>query len=52
VELARAVSAVARSKGVRADRSAVQEVQLAIAALPDAIDLGFWRAVLDPFPSR
>jgi 4a-hydroxytetrahydrobiopterin dehydratase len=46
VELARAVSAVARSKGVQADRSAVQEVQLAIAAKPDAIDLGFWRAVL------
>ena len=29
-----------------ADRAAVQEVQLAIAAKPDAIDLGFWRAVL------
>jgi 4a-hydroxytetrahydrobiopterin dehydratase len=50
VELARAVSAVARSNGVRADRSAVQEVQLAIAAKPDAIDLGFWRAVLGYAP--
>ncbi len=44
--LARAVSAVARSAGVVADRSAVQEVQLAIAAKPDTGDVGFWRAVL------
>jgi hypothetical protein len=27
-------------------RSLAQEVQLAIAAQPDAIDVGFWRAVL------
>jgi 4a-hydroxytetrahydrobiopterin dehydratase len=46
VELARAVSAVAREHGFAADRSAVQEVQLAVAAQPDAIDVGFWRAVL------
>ncbi len=46
VGLARAVSAVARAHGASADRSAVQEVQLAIAAKPDAIDIGFWRAVL------
>jgi 4a-hydroxytetrahydrobiopterin dehydratase len=46
VELARAVSAVARSHGGSADRAAVQEVQLAIAARPDAMDVGFWRAVL------
>lgn len=46
IELARAVSAVARTHDAVADRSAVQEVQLAIAAKPDAIDLGFWRAVL------
>jgi 4a-hydroxytetrahydrobiopterin dehydratase len=46
VELARAVSAVARDHGAVADRAAVQEVQLAIAAQPDAIDVGFWRAVL------
>src|SRR5262252_1873513 len=46
VELARAVSAVAREHGAVADRTRVQEVQLAIAALPDAIDVGFWRAVL------
>ncbi|HKE67278.1 MAG TPA: VOC family protein [Micromonosporaceae bacterium] len=46
VELARAVSAVAREHGAVADRTRVQEVQLAIAAKPDAIDVGFWRAVL------
>lgn len=46
IELARAVSAVARAHGAPADRTAVQEVQLAIAAKPDAIDVGFWRAVL------
>ena len=46
VELARTVSAVARAHDAVADRSAVQEVQLAIAAKPDAIDVGFWRAVL------
>ncbi len=43
---ARAVSAVARERGAVADRTAVQEVQLAIAAKADAIDVGFWRAVL------
>lgn len=46
VGLARAVSAVARSRGVAADRGAVQELQLAMAATPDDIDVGFWRAVL------
>jgi 4a-hydroxytetrahydrobiopterin dehydratase len=45
-DLARAISEVARSRGVAADRSAVQEVQLAISATPDDIDFGFWRAVL------
>ena len=50
VDLARAVSEVARSKGVVADRSAVQEVQFAIAAKPEAIDLAFWRAVLGYAP--
>ena len=50
VELARAVSAVARAHGATADRAAVQEVQLAIASKPDAIDLGFWRAVLGYAP--
>jgi 4a-hydroxytetrahydrobiopterin dehydratase len=46
VELARAVSAVARDHGATADRSLAQEVQLAVAARPAAIDVGFWRAVL------
>ena len=46
VELARAVSAVARDHGATADRSLAQETQLAIAAQPDAIDVDFWRAVL------
>lgn len=46
IELARAVSAVARAEGANADRAAVQEVQLAIASRPDSVDIGFWRAVL------
>jgi 4a-hydroxytetrahydrobiopterin dehydratase len=50
VDLARAVSEVARATGVAADRSAVQEVQFAIAAKPEAIDLPFWRAVLGYSP--
>jgi 4a-hydroxytetrahydrobiopterin dehydratase len=50
VEVARAISAVAREHGATADRSAVQEVQLSVAAKPDAIDLGFWQAVLGYAP--
>lgn len=50
IELARAVSAVARERGAVADRAAVQEVQLAIAAKPEGMDLGFWRAVLGYAP--
>jgi 4a-hydroxytetrahydrobiopterin dehydratase len=46
VELARAVSAVARRHGAVADRSRAQEVQLAVAAPPASVDVGFWRAVL------
>jgi 4a-hydroxytetrahydrobiopterin dehydratase len=46
VELAEAVSTVAREHGAVADRARVQEVSLAIAAKPEAIDVGFWRAVL------
>ena len=46
VRLAHTVSAVAREHGAVADRTRVQEVQLAISAQPDAIDVGFWRAVL------
>ena len=50
VELARAVSAVARERGTVADRASVQEVQLAISAKPDEVDLSFWRAVLGYAP--
>jgi 4a-hydroxytetrahydrobiopterin dehydratase len=50
IEVARAISKVARDRGAKADRSAVQEVQVAIAAKPDEIDLGFWRAVLGYAP--
>ena len=46
IQFARMVSAVARDHGAIANRAAVQEVQLAIAAKSDAIDAGFWRAVL------
>jgi 4a-hydroxytetrahydrobiopterin dehydratase len=46
VQLARTVSTLARELGAIPDRAAVQEVQVAIAAKPDAIDAGFWRAVL------
>jgi 4a-hydroxytetrahydrobiopterin dehydratase len=50
IQLARAVSAVAREHGAAPDRAAVQEVQLAIAAKREAIDIGFWRAVLGYTP--
>lgn len=46
IDLARAVSATARSHGAIADRTVAQEVSLAIAAKPDTIDVGFWRTVL------
>ena len=46
IDLARAVSATARTYGAIADRAGVHEVQVAVAATPDAIDVGFWRAVL------
>jgi 4a-hydroxytetrahydrobiopterin dehydratase len=50
IEVAKAISGVAREHGATADRSAVQEVQVAVAAKPEAIDLGFWRAVLGYAP--
>ena len=46
IELARAVSGVARTNGATPDRASIQEVQLAIAAKADAIDKPFWAAVL------
>src|SRR3954449_10165176 len=48
IEVARAISALAREQGATADRHGVQEVQLAIAAKPVAIDRGFWPAHLGP----
>jgi 4a-hydroxytetrahydrobiopterin dehydratase len=45
IALARAVSAMARAHVAVADRTGAQEVQLAIAAKPDVVDVGFWRAV-------
>jgi 4a-hydroxytetrahydrobiopterin dehydratase len=50
IELARAVSAVAREYSAVADRASVQEVQLAVAAKPEAVDVDFWRAVLGYAP--
>jgi 4a-hydroxytetrahydrobiopterin dehydratase len=46
VEVARAISAMAASRDAHSDRGAVREVQVAIASLPDAVDVGFWREVL------
>lgn len=46
IALARAVSTAARTQGAVADRAAAHEVQFAIAATPDAVDVDFWRAVL------
>jgi 4a-hydroxytetrahydrobiopterin dehydratase len=50
VQLARAISAEVREHGAVPDRAAAQEVQVAIAAKHDAIDVGFWRAVLGYTP--
>lgn len=50
IEVARAVSAVARSHGAGPDRSQVQEVQLAVAGQPDELEVGFWRSVLGYAP--
>jgi 4a-hydroxytetrahydrobiopterin dehydratase len=46
INLAREISMIAKSLGAVADPNQVQEVQFAIAAKPDAIDLTFWKAVL------
>jgi 4a-hydroxytetrahydrobiopterin dehydratase len=46
LDLARAITAVTQTHGAVPDRAAAQEVQLAIAAKPDSMDGGFWRAVL------
>jgi len=46
IELARAISNVARVHGAIANPNRVQEVQLAIAAKANQISLPFWKAVL------
>jgi len=51
VRLALAVSAAARRLGAAPDRAAVQETQVAIASKRDAVDVGFWRAVLGYDPA-
>jgi 4a-hydroxytetrahydrobiopterin dehydratase len=50
IQLARAVSTIARELGAVPERAAVQEVQVAIAAKREAVDVGFWRAVLGYIP--
>lgn len=50
VELARGVSAVARSNGATPDRASIQEVQLTVSAKPDDIDKPFWAAILGYAP--
>lgn len=50
IELARAISAAVRKHTAVPDRAAIQEVQLAIAAKPAEVDIGFWRAVLGYAP--
>ena len=46
IDLVRAISEVARRQEAVADRGAVQEVQVAVAARPSDLDVDFWRAVL------
>jgi 4a-hydroxytetrahydrobiopterin dehydratase len=47
LELARAISALAREHGLRADPARLQTVQVTIDALDSAAVLPFWRALLD-----
>jgi 4a-hydroxytetrahydrobiopterin dehydratase len=46
LDVAREISAVAKECSAVADRAAAQEITVAVAAKPEAIDIGFWRAVL------
>jgi 4a-hydroxytetrahydrobiopterin dehydratase len=50
IDLARGISAIARQHGAVADRAEAQEVQFAIAAKPDDLDVEFWRAALGYAP--
>lgn len=49
-DMARAISRIADEHGAVPDPSAVQESQVAVAALPSEIDLGFWQSVLGYVP--
>jgi 4a-hydroxytetrahydrobiopterin dehydratase len=46
IDLARAVSEVVRAHGLVGDRAQAQEVQFAVAAHREEINVDFWRAVL------
>jgi 4a-hydroxytetrahydrobiopterin dehydratase len=50
IELAREISAVAKELSAVADPTAAQEITVAVAAKPAAIDVGFGRAVLGYSP--
>ncbi len=50
IGLAQAISEVAQSLGATPEPGSVQEVQLAVAAKPEDVDLDFWRAVLGYAP--
>lgn len=50
IAIAQKISEISRSAGAIGNPAMVQEVQFAIAAKPDAIDVGFWRAVLGYLP--
>lgn len=50
IDLAREISDAVRRQGAVADRSRAQSVQLAIAAKPAELDVGFWRAALGYTP--
>ncbi len=50
-DLAHAISEAAHAQGATADRSVVHEVQVAIAAHQEALDVDFWRAVLGYSPA-
>jgi 4a-hydroxytetrahydrobiopterin dehydratase len=52
IDLARSISKIADSVGAVADPLQVQEVQVAISAKPDGIDLAFWQAVLGYDPMQ
>lgn len=51
IQLARAISAVAPEHGAVPDRAVVQEVQVAIAAKREDMNIDFWRAVLGYEPA-